>query len=364
MHKQYLLLALDQAWLGRGRCAPNPSVGAVAVHEGRIIAQTWHRGAGTPHAEQLLLEQLPKNITGITLYVTLEPCNHWGKTPPCVDAIIQFGIKKVVYAYRDPNPVVIANNTPRRLNEQGIDVFHYPLPEINAFYQSYHYWIVNQKPWVTVKLAQTMDGKIAGIGGKSVPISNETCRVFTHKQRQHSDILLTTAKTVNEDDPLLNVRLNEEEIAKPVAIIDTRLALNPKAKVFQSAKHCHIYYDEQYQNPPIYPNSSCHPISATKGLLNLETIILNLGQKGYHDIWVEAGGTLFNALHLARLVNKTYIYLSPKVLGERALSVYHHPDIFHQTHQVTWNHMGDNVMATYDWVTSSSTMLRDPCSQG
>lgn len=106
MHEQFLLAALEQAKLGRGFCAPNPSVGAVAVQNGNIIAQAWHRGAGTPHAEQLLLSQIPPQTPGVTLYVTLEPCNHWGKTPPCVDAIINHGIEEVVFPILIQTPLL------------------------------------------------------------------------------------------------------------------------------------------------------------------------------------------------------------------------------------------------------------------
>ena len=356
MHEQFLLAALDQAFLGRGICSPNPSVGAVAVYQGMIIAQSWHRGAGTPHAEQLLLQQLTENISEITLYVTLEPCNHWGKTPPCVDAIIKHGIKKVVYAYKDPNPIITANNTPRILCEHGVDILHYPLPEIDDFYQSYRHWTLTKKPWVTVKMAQTMDGKIAGAQGMRVHLSNASCAEFTHQKRLHSDVILTTARTVNLDNPLLNVRLPTVEMAKPVAIIDSRATLNKDANVFTTAQHCSIYYDKHYPLQAPHQNASYHPISATHDGLNLVEVIDHLGGLGYHDVWVEAGGALFSALHKAQLVNKTYLYIVPTVLGERAVPAYHHTDIFNHACKVTWQAMGDNMIASVDW-------LEELCSQ-
>ena len=349
MHQRFLLAALDQAWLGRGLCAPNPSVGAVAVHEGQVIAKTWHRGAGTPHAEQLLIEQLPKNISEITLYVTLEPCNHWGKTPPCVDAIIDYGIKRVVFAYRDPNTIVSNNNTPRLLSDKGIEVLHYPLPAIDAFYQSYTYWTLTHKPWVTIKLAQSLDAKIAGPGGMRVQLSNELCAEFTHQQRLHSDIILTTAKTVNQDDPLMNARVEGKEIEKTVAIIDSKGCLRSDAKILSKAKHCHIYYNEAYSVVEKHPKCTYHPMPAMHGLLDLEAVILHLGHLGYHDVFVEAGGTLFSALHLARLVNRTYIYIVPTVLGDSALSAYHHPRLFDEAKHVSWLAMGENMIACMDW---------------
>lgn len=350
MHKQFLLAALEQAWFGRGVCAPNPSVGAVAVHNGKIIAQAWHRGAGTSHAEQLVLMQLPANLTDITLYVTLEPCNHWGRTAPCVDAIIKFGIKKVVYAYRDPNPVVVANNTPALLQEKGIEVVHYPLPEINAFYQSYRQWTLHKTPFVTVKIAQTFDGKIAGKEGERVLLSNDLCADFTHTNRLHTDVILTTARTVNQDDPLLTARSKDTTNAKPIAIIDSQHSLNLKAKLLSYAKHCHIYHNQVYFPETPYDNCSYHPVASEQENLDLPAIIRHLGSLGYHDVWVEAGGALFTALHQAKLVQRTYIYLVPKLLGADATPCYSgNHDFLKQASRVTWKAMGDNMIASLDW---------------
>lgn len=348
MHKQFLLAALQQAWLGRGICAPNPSVGAVAVLNGKIIAQAFHRGAGTPHAEQLLLSQLSPGTPGITLYVTLEPCNHWGRTPPCVEAIIAYEIKKVVFAYKDPNPVVIENNTPELLRKAGIEVVHYPLTEIESFYACYAYWTTSKKPWVTAKIAQSFDGKIAGVNRKRVTLSNEICSQFTHKNRLHADIILTTSATINNDDPLLNVRLTHKETSKPIAIIDAQGALNPQAKIFSTAKECHIYVGEDIQ---VSPRENCfyHYMPMQNGKLDLHAVLSHLGELGYHEAWLEAGATFFNALHQANLVQKTYVYLVPTILGTEAFPLYENSDIFKIPHKIQWLKMGNNVIASIDW---------------
>ncbi|MCX7117662.1 MAG: bifunctional diaminohydroxyphosphoribosylaminopyrimidine deaminase/5-amino-6-(5-phosphoribosylamino)uracil reductase RibD [Legionellales bacterium] len=356
MHEQFLLAALDQAWLGRGLCSPNPSVGAVAVQNGHIIAQTWHRGAGTAHAERLLLDKLPQNISDLTLYVTLEPCNHWGKTPPCVDAILAYGVKKVVYAYKDPNPLVMANDTPALLRAHGIEVLHHPLKAIDDFYQSYRHWTLTRRPWVTVKLAQSLDGKIAGMGGERISLSNELCAQFTHQSRLRSDVILTTARTIQQDDPLLNVRLTEQSLSKPVAVIVGRDFPHPKSNIFTTASHCHLYYEEHLPRPSPLPNTSFYPMPVTAGLLSLDALIQHLGQLGYHDVWVEAGGTLFSALHQARCVNKTYLYIVPRVLGDGALPAYHGSGLFEQANHVSYRAMGDNLLASFEW------HLEDICS--
>lgn len=349
MHKQWLLAALNQALLGRGTCAPNPSVGAVAVHKGSIIAHAWHHGAGTPHAEQLVLAQLALQTREITLYVTLEPCNHWGRTPPCVEAIIRQGIQRVVYAYRDPNPIVSSNKTPNLLREHGIDVVYYPLPEIDQFYMSYTHWTLTQTPWVTVKIAQTFDGKIAGADGKRALLSNAACAKFTHEQRLHSDVILTTARTIAQDDPLLNARVAGIEQAKPLAIIDARLTLNQASKVFTTAKHCHIYHDRAVLPRDNTPHCTFYGIPATQGRLDLHAMIGHLGRLGYHDVWVEAGGGLLSALHQAGFVNRTYVYLVPKLLGNTGVDAYRHEAVFNNPRAVSWQAMDDNMIAQLDW---------------
>ena len=349
MHEKYLLAALKEAHLGRGLCAPNPSVGAVAVKQGEIIARAWHRGAGTPHAERLLIEQLPANETGVTLYVTLEPCNHYGRTPPCVDAIINYGFEKVVFAYRDPNPIVAANDTSSLLRSRGIAVEHVAVHEIDVFYQMYSFWTKTGRPWLTAKIAQTLDGKIAGPNGERITLSNACCSEFTHKNRLESDIILTTARTVNQDNPQLNVRLPELNCAKPVAIIDTRLEMSASSRLLSTATHCHIFYDERIQAPEQVDNRTYHPVPAVDGLLDLNRVMQTLGDLGYHAVWLEAGGVLFSAMHKAQLVQRTHVYLVPLVLGHHAVSAYGQDDLLSSPKQVSWMPMEDNVIATLEW---------------
>lgn len=349
MHKQFMLAALDQAWLGRGLCAPNPSVGAVAVRDGITIAHAWHQGAGKPHAERDVLAQLPKPASDVTLYITLEPCTHWGRTPPCVDALIAWGVQRVVYGYRDPNPLVQEKNATAILTSHGIEVVYYPLLEINRFYQSYRYWMLTRKPWVTVKLAQTLDGKIAGPQGLRVPISNEQCATFTFQQRLRSDILLTTARTINHDDPLLNVRLESEPVAKPVAILDRAQALQPQASIWQSAQHCHVYQDAATGLSPNTERASYYGITCERNQFVLPELLQHLGELGFHDVWVEAGGTLFTALHQAGLVQRTYLYIAPTTLGDEGTTAYHVPGLFTQDHVLTSQKCGNNLLVCFDW---------------
>lgn len=344
-----MLAALEQAWLGRGTCAPNPSVGAVAAHNGEIVARAWHHGPGSAHAEQLVLESLPKDLKNVTLYVTLEPCNHWGRTPPCVSAIIHHKVSHVVYGFTDPNPLVATNNTPQLLQAAGIDVSFFPMPEIEHFYQSYAYWTLTKKPWVTAKIAQSLDSKIAGVNGARCQLSNAACAEFTHQKRLHSDVILTTAKTIHQDNPLLNARLKEQAHSKVVAILDRQLTLTQNAKVFANAKHCHIYHQENCPVMEPIPNCSYHAVPVKNESLDLETVISSLGALGYHDVWVEAGGKLFSALHQNNLVQRTYVYLTPEILGDNATPTFHGDVNFSKKKNISWQIKEDNIIACFDW---------------
>lgn len=350
MHNSFMLQALNQARLGKGFCAPNPSVGAVAVHGQAIIAEGYHAGAGKPHAEQEVLRQLSGDLGDVTLYVTLEPCNHWGRTPPCVEAIIQAGVGRVVYGFADPNPLVAANNTPALLQQHGIEVVHCALPEIDAFYQSYHHWTLTKTPWVTAKIAQTLDGKIAGPNGKRVQISNAACAEFTHTQRLHCDIVLTTAATIRNDNPRLDVRLPGYACQKPLAIIDRNLSLTAEATVFSTALHCHVFHDEAVHVKNPLPRCTYHAVSSQANRLDLQAIIGRLGASGYHDVWVEAGGRLFSVLHELRLVNTTFFYIVPEVLGESASNGYHGGELLKGGRSVSWQAKADNMILRLDWL--------------
>ncbi len=332
MHEKFLLAALEQARLRRGETAPNPAVGAVAVRAENIIAQASHPGVGLPHAEQLLLQSLPEDCSEITIYVTLEPCNHWGKTPPCVDALIARGVKKVVYAYADPNPLVAENNTPALLKAHGIDVVHCPIPAIDEFYKSYTFWLKTGRPWVTVKMAQTFDGKIAGEGGQRMMLSNVVCAAFTHQQRLQTDVILTTAKTIRADNPLLNARVGEHQVAKPLAVLDRTRSLATSANIYKTAKRLHLYHAKHQEQQ-----------------LDVRAILEDLGRIGYHDVWVEAGSELFNHLHQHNLVQRTYLFLVPKILGPHAMSLYAEDNFLTKAEHIAWEAMGDNLKVTLDW---------------
>lgn len=350
MHYFFLRKALSLAKRGQGKCAPNPSVGALAVHNGKIIASAWHHKAGMPHAERLVIDRLPKGLKNVTLYLTLEPCNHWGKTPPCVDAIIEYGgINSVYFAYVDPNPIVMEKNTPATLRSHGIEVHMLSFPDIDAFYEPYVYWITTGMPWVISKIAQSLDAKIAGKNGAPQQISNEQCHRLTHQMRRSADIILTSSKTIQCDNPRLNVRLGKKPEIKPVAILDRTLSLNENYYLFNGTTPLIIFHDKTIKPVKSLAYVTYVPVTVSNNKLNLSEVLRKLGDFGYHQVFVEAGAVLFEEIHKNRLVNRTYLYVAPKWLGADGIDAYRNGLDLSQKHRLSVTLKGDNLLVDIQW---------------
>lgn len=347
IHQKYLKLALEEAQKGRGHCFPNPSVGAVAVQNQEIVGCAYHHGAGLAHAEALLLNELPKDLAGVTLYVTLEPCNHWGRTPPCVNAIIEYGVQKVVFGYFDPNKHIVSNDSTKILQSHGIEVEYCEMPEITEFYQSYHHWVKTKTPFITAKWAQSFDAKVS-FAHQSVKLTNPTADAFTHQQRLYSDMILTTANTILCDNPRLNVRLGAMEIAKPLAILDANLRLTGQERCFSTAQEIHIFHQQNVT--PTFVRTGIHYHAVDGYPLKLEQVMRILGDLGVHDVWVEAGPRLMASLHDEKIVNRTHIFMVPQILGNKGVNAYEmETSIFAHSYQLQFQQMDDNMLATFLW---------------
>lgn len=346
-HQNYLLQALSAAQTRQGFCAPNPAVGAVLVREGKIIASGAHQAAGLPHAEINALKEAGKAAEGAILYVTLEPCNHQGKTPPCTEAIIKAGIVEVYYAYKDPNLDVKGKGS-ETLIAAGIKTHYLPLPEINEFYRSYEYWLKTKRPWITAKLALSLDGKIAAQNGSPIAITGKEAQVFTHQWRRRSDAILTTVRTVLNDDPALNVRLNNETISKAVYVIDSAADFPLNAKLLKTASSVTVFHGVSADPKKIRllkeHNMRCIVVkNNTRGLDELQ-IIRHIGQEGIQDLWVEAGGSLFESLLEANLIQRIFFYLSPKILGDNARSAFQNEhDFSKNAKNIKWFSLGHDA---------------------
>lgn len=348
-HTDYLLQALSLADSRRGFCSPNPAVGAIIVNNHKVIAEGLHFAAGQSHAEVDALSKLaPGESKSATLYVTLEPCCHQGKTPPCTDAIIQAGIHHVIYAYDDPNPVVREKSIDQ-LRAAKIRVTKISLPEIDQFYESYAYWCQHKKPLVTAKLALSLDAKIAGPKGATIRITGAELEQLTHHARLKKDAILTTHKTVESDDPLLNVRLFGTESLKPVYILDRRLQSDPTKRIFQTgapitllhASSCKQSLVTQWQERGV----NCLVIQHDRTTLVLSDVMTKLGELGVHDLWVEAGGKLFESLIQEKLTHRAMLYIAAKTLGKNALNGFSATEnIFQLAKSIKWEAIGDDVV--------------------
>ena len=320
-HKDTLKEALVLAQSRRGFCAPNPAVGAVVVKNNKVIGQGRHFAAGSAHAEVEALRGLGDEARGATLYVTLEPCCHWGKTPPCTELIIKSGIREVYYALRDPN-FVVAGKGEQALHHAGIPCHQVELSEITEFYESYVYWLQRGLPKVTAKIAMSLDGKIAGANGKRTLITGEALQHYTHQWRQQSDALLTTINTVIQDDPRLTVRLEGSTIKKPIYVLDSQLQFPLTATLLSTSGRLTILHAANIKNSRKKELTAagvrCVGVNTDQKGLNLLDMLKIIGEDGVHDLWVEAGGKCFQSLLSQHLLNRAFIYVAPVVLGPDA----------------------------------------------
>lgn len=350
----YLKQALTLAELRRGFCAPNPCVGAIVVKNEKILASGYHLASGSPHAEADALNKIAaKFAKGATLYVTLQPCCHTTKkTPPCTSLIIDKGITKVVYGFRDPNPAV-GNQSDARLQQAGIDCIHHPLTEIDDFYTSYKFWWQHKRPFVTAKLAISLDGKIAGEPGQRTQLTGKSAQKFTHQKRKGADAILTTAKTISCDNPLLNARIGNTIIAKPIYILDSELQTPISATIFDAAKNVTLFYKAglavKSQQKYARNNVRLVPINSDSQGLNLLEILKQIGEDGYHDLWIEAGGHCFESFAQNQLLQRAFIYVAPRWLGQAAQTAFADPEVLSAAKPSLPVLLGSDIYFEFNW---------------
>lgn len=340
-----LTQALTLAEIRRGFCAPNPSVGALIVRDNQILSTGYHYAHGCAHAEIDALKKLNNRALDATLYVSLEPCCHYGKTPPCTDAIIASGIKRVVYGLRDPN-LKVSGKGEAALKAADIDCQYLPLPQILDFYQSYSHWQQTQTPFITGKIALTLDGKIAQKNGQPLPITGAELREFTHLNRKKNDAILTTSKTIIQDNPQMNVRLSNETIAKPLYILDRLLNIPLTAHIFETAKFLTLFHSKEatLERISLFQNRGVRTFQVNSNAqgLDLHQISTIIGADGIHDLWLESGGTCFSAFAKEQLLKKIYFYIAPKIQGE-GVSAFNFQIEFSQSF-VKWKQYGSDVI--------------------
>jgi diaminohydroxyphosphoribosylaminopyrimidine deaminase/5-amino-6-(5-phosphoribosylamino)uracil reductase len=313
---RYMRRALKLAEKAQGRTSPNPMVGAILVKGKRIIAEDYHRRAGTPHAEALVLKRVGKKAAGSTMYVTLEPCCHTRKrTPPCTSAIIQAGIKKVVAAMPDPNPEVSGKGL-KRLKDAGIEVvtgiFEEKARSLNEAYSKY---IKTGKPFVILKTAMTLDGKIATSTGESKWITGDKARRLVHRTRGRVDAILTGIGTVEADDPQLTCRVKGYE--NPVrVIIDPSLRISPRARIIDTPPETIIVTKTRNDKSRALAAADIKLIHY-KGELDLDWLMKRLAEMEMMSVLIE-GGSKLNAHALSEgIVDMVMFFIAPKIIGGR-----------------------------------------------
>ncbi len=304
--------AYELALKGWGKVSPNPMVGAVLVKSGKVIAEGWHPFCGGPHAEAMAIAKAGAKAKGADLYLTLEPCLHFGRTPPCVQAIIQAGIKRVFIGQLDPNPRMNGKSI-KLLRQAGVSVeVGFLKKELTLLNEAFSKYMTAAMPFVTAKIAQTLDGKIATLTGESQWITSTETRTQSHEMRFGFDAILVGINTVLKDNPYLNAMP-----AKPTKkiILDTRLRTPSKANLFRGTKPENIYI--------FTAAKSSHRLKAQviqaplkEGRIDLTWVLRYLAQQEITNVLIEGGAAVVGNALKNGLVDKVTIYMAPKILGD------------------------------------------------
>ncbi len=324
--QQYMKLALKLAARGRGKTSPNPLVGAVIVKEGEIVGRGYHQKAGEPHAEINALKEAGERAKGATLYVTLEPCDHYGKTPPCTEAIIDSGLKRVVIAMEDPNPRVQGAGI-KRLQATNLEVKVGVLAEqakkLNEVFVKY---ITTKTPFVVLKNAVSLDGKIATRTGDTKWITGKQSRQIVHRLRDWLDGILVGRGTVAADNPRLTARLPEGGNDPTRIILDSKLEIGQQARVInqQSTAETIIATTKQadIEKKKQLEQVGVKILEAGEEQVDLSYLLDKLGELEITGLLVEGGGQVNTSFWEEELVDKLYYFLAPKIIGgEEAVPV-------------------------------------------
>jgi diaminohydroxyphosphoribosylaminopyrimidine deaminase/5-amino-6-(5-phosphoribosylamino)uracil reductase len=317
----YMRRAIAMARKAIGRTSPNPLVGCVIVKSGKVIAEGWHKFCGGAHAEVDALKKAGTGAKGATMYVNLEPCSHWGRTPPCVEAILKAGIKKVVVAMVDPNPVNNGKSL-RILQAKGVKVVTGVCEEeAKALNTAFVKYITTRMPFVTAKTAQTLDGKIATSKGDSKWITAEATRAFATKKRDEFDAILVGINTVLADDPRLNAP--SKHLWK--IVVDSKLRTPERARIFLGADPGQVILATTKTAPKArvtrLQKRGARVIicPAKNGRVDLKWLFKELAKIGIASILIEGGAAVIGSALKAKLVDRLYVYIAPKIVGnERA----------------------------------------------
>jgi diaminohydroxyphosphoribosylaminopyrimidine deaminase/5-amino-6-(5-phosphoribosylamino)uracil reductase len=318
----YMKQALGLARKGLGRTSPNPLVGAVVVRKGVVVGQGFHQRAGGPHAEVIALSRAGEKAGGADLYVTLEPCNHFGRTPPCTQAVLESGVKRVIIGMADPNPHVRGGGADL-LRTQGIEVVQGVLEEdCRRLNEVYLKWVTTGFPFVVLKAAISLDGRIATRTGDSKWISNEKSRLLVHRLRNQVDALLIGSGTVLADDPRLTVRLPRGKIKDPWRIIiDPGLVTPRRARILSGPAKTLIVTGGKASSKKIKDLEArgleILSLPERAGRISIKGLLAVLGRRGITSLLVEGGAEVYASFIEEKQADKVILFIAPCLIGGR-----------------------------------------------
>ena len=358
MEEQFMRRAIELAKQGLGWTSPNPMVGAVIVKDGRVIGEGYHHRCGELHAERNALAACSEDPAGATMYVTLEPCCHTGRTPPCTEAILERGIARVVVGSRDPNPKVAGGGV-AVLRSHGIDVTEdFLRTECDALNPVFFHYITTKTPYVAMKYAMTADGKIATCTGASKWITGETARQHVHTLRHRYTGIMAGSGTVLADDPMLNCRIDGGR--DPVRIIcDSRLRIPLDSQLCRTAGEQRTIVacaqgDPEKKTILEDMGITVLDLPDETGRVDLPALMAALGAMEIDGILLEGGGTLNEDMLQKGLVNRVYAYIAPKIFGGREAKTpvegrgFLTPDDCVHLSQPTVSVLGEDLLLEYE----------------
>ena len=343
-HAAYMARALSLAKKGIYTTHPNPRVGCVIVKDNQIVGEGWHEFAGNDHAEIVALKKAGKRAEGATVYVTLEPCCHHGRTPPCSTALIKAKVKTVVIATEDPNPLVNRGGI-SDLQRAGIEVIsgvaQNAAKELN---KGFIKRVTTGLPWVTLKIAVSMDGKTALQSGESQWITSEPARMDAHKLRARSSAILTGVGTVLRDDPRMTARVDGVERQPLRVVLDSRLSTPMDAKILHEPGNVLLITtdesfedDSDYQSAYQSKNVEVITLERKHGMIDIQAVMAELGKREVNELMLEAGAFLSGSMLKQGLVDECVIYMSPDLLGSESRGMFDIPGISQLSQRINFN---------------------------
>jgi len=321
-HKKYMQLTLKLAAKGRGLTSPNPMVGCIIVKRGRIVGKGYHKRVGTEHAEVLAIQEAGKKAINSTLYVNLEPCSHWGRTPPCTEKIVEAGVREVIIGMKDPNPLVDGFTELKfRGLKTKIGILEQQAKKLNEVYIKY---IRTKRPFVIIKVAMSADGRIATKTGDSKYITSKEARMLVHKLRTEVDAVMVGLNTVIRDNPELTPRLYNGKDPMKI-VVDSTLKIPKNCKLLKEPSKLIIATTNKARKSEIaklqHKGATVIVTKSKQGMVDMNDLLKQLGKHEIVSVMIEGGSELNSSAIKASVVDKILIFTAPKLIGNGVAAI-------------------------------------------